>query len=106
MLRTEPACRWGLVILAAAWLVGCSGSGSVGSTACVTGCVTPTSILTQDDVRKVIAQAVGEAQARGAKATIAVVDRVGNVLAVYEMTGARPRFDSVVSGRRRSSDPT
>jgi uncharacterized protein GlcG (DUF336 family) len=45
--------------------------------------------LTISDVRKVIAQAVGEAKARGAKATIAVVDRVGNVLAVYRMTGAQ-----------------
>ncbi len=42
------------------------------------------------DVQKIIAQAVGEAKARGAKATIAVVDRVGNVLAVYSMTGAKP----------------
>lgn len=44
--------------------------------------------LTVADVQKVIAQSVGEAKARGAKATIAVVDRVGNVLAVYRMTGA------------------
>jgi uncharacterized protein GlcG (DUF336 family) len=44
--------------------------------------------LTVADVQKVIAQATGEAKARGAKATIAVVDRVGNVLAVYRMTGA------------------
>ncbi|MFM9937297.1 MAG: heme-binding protein, partial [Novosphingobium sp.] len=46
--------------------------------------------LTIADVQKVIAQAAGEAKARGAKATIAVVDRVGNVLAVYRMTGAKP----------------
>ena len=45
--------------------------------------------LTVADVQRVIAQAAGEAKARGAKATIAVVDRVGNVLAVYRMTGAR-----------------
>jgi uncharacterized protein GlcG (DUF336 family) len=36
----------------------------------------------------VVAQAVGEAQAHGVKATIAVSDRVGNILAVYAMTGA------------------
>ncbi|MBX9663068.1 heme-binding protein [Novosphingobium sp.] len=48
----------------------------------------PLEALTIADVQKVIAQAVGEARARGAKATIAVVDRVGNVLAVYRMTGA------------------
>lgn len=45
--------------------------------------------LTIANVQRVIAQAAGEAKARGAKATIAVVDRVGNVLAVYRMTGAR-----------------
>lgn len=44
--------------------------------------------LTIADVQRIIAQAAGEAKARGAKATIAVVDRVGNVLAVYRMTGA------------------
>lgn len=44
--------------------------------------------LTVADVQRIIAQAAGEAKARGAKATIAVVDRVGNVLAVYRMTGA------------------
>ncbi len=40
------------------------------------------------DVQRVLAQAVGEAQARGLPATIAVVDRVGNVLAVFAMTGS------------------
>ncbi|OYU35639.1 heme-binding protein [Novosphingobium sp. PASSN1] len=45
--------------------------------------------LTIANVQRVIAQAAGEAKARGAKATIAVVDRVGNVLAVYRMTGAK-----------------
>ena len=44
--------------------------------------------LTVADVQQVIAQAVGEAQARGALATIAVADRVGNVLGVFQMTGA------------------
>lgn len=77
---------------------GGGGSGNAGSTDCVPNCNAPTNLLVEDDVRKVIAQAVGEAQARGAKATIAVVDRVGNVLAVYQMTGARPKFD-ILSGR-------
>lgn len=44
--------------------------------------------LTASDVRQVIAQAAAEATARGKPATIAVVDRVGNVLALYRMTGA------------------
>ena len=44
--------------------------------------------LSSADVRRVIGQAVNEASARGTPATIAVVDRPGNVLAVYQMTGA------------------
>ena len=48
----------------------------------------PTSALTIADVQQVIAQAVTEAQAHNAKATIAVVDRVGNVLGVFRMNGA------------------
>ena len=48
---------------------------------------TPTS-LSVAEVEAAIAQAVAEAQARGVSATIAVVDRVGNVLAVFRMSGA------------------
>ena len=48
---------------------------------------TPTS-LTVSDVEMIFAQAVAEAQARGVSATIAVVDRVGNVLGTFRMNGA------------------
>ena len=41
------------------------------------------------DVQQVIAQAAAQASSQGAAATIAVVDRVGNVLAVFEMPGAQ-----------------
>jgi len=44
--------------------------------------------LSQANVEQIIAQAVQEAQARSIGATIAVVDRVGNVLAVFATTGA------------------
>ncbi|MGJ8536087.1 MAG: heme-binding protein [Parasphingopyxis sp.] len=44
--------------------------------------------LSTADVQQIIAQAAGEANARGLPVAIAVVDRVGNVLAVYAMTGA------------------
>jgi len=81
-------------------LAGCGGGGSSGG-----GGATPTPTptpppagrsfadppqvaLTQAEVQQIIAQAVGEAQARGLHATIAVVDRVGNVLAVFQMNGA------------------
>jgi uncharacterized protein GlcG (DUF336 family) len=50
--------------------------------------VVPPVFLTAADVGQIISQAVFEAQARGRPATIAVVDRVGNVLGVYRMNGA------------------
>lgn len=52
---------------------------------CSGSCQNTASNLTVADVQQVIAQGVAEAQARGTNATIAVVDRVGNVLAVYRM---------------------
>jgi uncharacterized protein GlcG (DUF336 family) len=44
--------------------------------------------LSVAEVQQIIAQAVAEAQARSLPGTIVVVDRVGNVLAAYRMTGA------------------
>ncbi len=44
--------------------------------------------LSAADVQQVLAQAVGEARARNLPSTIAVTDRVGNVLAVFAMTNA------------------
>lgn len=77
---------------------GCSGSsGNAGSTACVPNCNAPANALSEDDVRRVIAQAVGEAGARNARATVAIVDRAGNVLAVFRMAGARQTID-ILSG--------
>jgi uncharacterized protein GlcG (DUF336 family) len=46
--------------------------------------------LTESDVNTAVLQAVNQASALGAPATIAVVDRVGNVLAVTQMIGAPP----------------
>jgi len=45
--------------------------------------------LSVADVQKVIAQAVGEAKARNLPSVIAVTDRVGNVLGVFRMNGAK-----------------
>ena len=44
--------------------------------------------LTQAEVERIIAQAAAEALARGRPGTIVVVDRVGNVLAAFQMNGA------------------
>ncbi|MFA5940789.1 MAG: heme-binding protein [Sinimarinibacterium sp.] len=49
------------------------------------------------DVRRIIAQGVAEANAQGRPATFVVIDRVGNVLAAYRMTGA-PAVINVTSG--------
>jgi uncharacterized protein GlcG (DUF336 family) len=54
--------------------------------------------LTVAEVQRILSQAVLEAQTRGAAATIAVVDRSGNVLAVFRMTGAAATF-LISSGR-------
>ena len=50
------------------------------------------------DVGTVLAQGIAEARARDAAATLAVVDRVGNVLGVFRMTGAATDI-TIDSGR-------
>ncbi len=91
-----------LAVLAVA-LAGCSGSSnsggsapgtttpppSTGDTGCTGSCATSASFLTAAEVSTIIAQAVAEAQGQNTPATIAVVDRVGNVLGVFRMNGAR-----------------
>ncbi|MDG1203843.1 MAG: heme-binding protein [Pseudomonadales bacterium] len=93
----------GLLTLLCALLLGaCGGGGGGGSTvAAEEGAASnPVSspsetqtcgdncFLTILDVETVISQAVAEAAARDLPATIAVVDRVGNVLGVFAMDGA------------------
>ena len=46
--------------------------------------------LSSAEVGQIVAQAVAQAQAINASATVAVTDRVGNVLAVFRMDGAAP----------------
>jgi uncharacterized protein GlcG (DUF336 family) len=53
--------------------------------------------LTQSDVEAVLARGINEAQGRSTPATFAVVDRVGNVLAVFAMAGANPRLSIPVA---------
>jgi uncharacterized protein GlcG (DUF336 family) len=85
---------------------GCGGGGTGGSGASGTvpaaatnpaaavNSVSPN--LTESDVNTIVLQAVNEAAARGKPATIAVVDRVGNVLAVTQMAGA-PTMATITS---------
>jgi uncharacterized protein GlcG (DUF336 family) len=65
---------------------------------CTGSCANAQTFLSATDVQTVIAQAAAEAQSQGKPAVIAVVDRVGNVLAVYRMTGA-PDTMTITSGR-------
>jgi uncharacterized protein GlcG (DUF336 family) len=90
--------RWAVSVAALA-LASCGGGGGGGGTTTPPPTTPPPSApaytlpaaqaLTTADVQQVIAQAVAEARARNLPAVIAVTDRVGNVLAVYSMAGAR-----------------
>ncbi|MBA2593932.1 MAG: heme-binding protein [Pseudomonadota bacterium] len=91
---TWVACR-ALVLLAALLAVG---ETHAANSNCVGSCANAGTFLRASQVQRIIAQAVAEAQARNRRATIAVVDRVGNVLAVFQMNGARA-FARITSGR-------
>ena len=55
---------------------------------CTGNCADTPTFLTSGEVEQIIAQVVAEAEARGVSGTVAVVDRVGNVLGVFAMDGA------------------
>ena len=103
-MRPSPwasACSIALLLLSACG--GGSGSSSGGGGIAAAPAPSPTATagavytapvreaLTVSEVQRIIAQAAGEADARNLPAVIAVTDRVGNVLAVYNMNGARSR---------------
>jgi uncharacterized protein GlcG (DUF336 family) len=98
-MKKTPVLLFILMLVAA-----CSGGDPVATTTgtdqtsgCSGACGGSTTSLTIADVQQVIAQAVAEAQARGVNATIAVVDRVGNVLAVYRMGAAASRSVTITT---------
>lgn len=85
------------VLFAVIWLAACGGGSrskvagvdtATPAAGCSGLCADTATNLTVVDVEFIIAQAVAEAQARAVSGTIAVVDRVGNVLAVFRMSGA------------------
>jgi uncharacterized protein GlcG (DUF336 family) len=80
--------RLAAILLAS--IVGACGSGGGGGSGGGASVGTPAvgESLSREDVQRIVAQAAGEALARGKPAQISVVDRVGNVLATFEMTGA------------------
>ena len=73
--------RASAALAALALLAACGGGGGGSSTS--TSAPPVLQSLTSEDVRKIVGQAVAEANARNVGAIVAVVDRVGNVLAVY-----------------------
>ncbi len=90
---------WRLAVVAAiAALSACGGGGDGAGTTLATatpidcGANCAADALSVADVERVLSQTVVAAQARGQRATIAVTDRVGNVLAVFAMTGAAGTF--------------
>ena len=50
--------------------------------------------LSINEVQRVLAQAIHEARTRSVGAAIAVSDRTGNILAVYNMIGANRQFNA------------
>ncbi|WP_101757805.1 heme-binding protein [Oceanicoccus sp. KOV_DT_Chl] len=89
-----------LLLPLVAVLAACSGGGSsVGdqtgtadaAAGCDGSCADTATSLSTTDVETILAQAIAEAQAQGVDATIAVSDRVGNILAVYRMGDAADR---------------
>ena len=92
---TLPLC-WAtaLAFILVAILNSCGGGGE-SAAVCGGSCAPPavaSDFLTVDDVQRIIAQGVSEAVVRNERATIAVTDRVGNVLGIFHMTGARNTF--------------
>ena len=95
VLRRIGAVLSGLALLSLAACGG--GGGSPSPAASNSGSPTPASgnytapaqeALSVSEVQKVLAQTAAQASADGKPAVVAVVDRVGNVLAVMRMTGA------------------
>lgn len=91
------SCRSTAIVIVAMIATACGGGSrsqpagvdnNTPSTGCTGSCADTPTALSAADVEAIIAQGVAEAQARAAPATIAVVDRVGNVLGVFRMNGA------------------
>src|SRR5262245_51692058 len=103
MASTRGMALTGL-IAAVAFLAACSGGDPVADPRgtdttdnCTGSCASSAANLTVTDVQRVLAQGIAEAQARSVNATFAVVDRVGNVLAVYRMGPAANRSVTITS---------
>ena len=70
-------------------IIGCGGSGNSGGQdgGCDGSC--PFQHLTVEDTQKILKQAIATSRAKGVDSTFAILDRIGNVLALYQMDGAK-----------------
>lgn len=75
-------------VVALLLLSGCGSEGPVDDSGCAGRCGNASIRLEVADIESVLARGIAEAQARNANASIAISDRVGNILAVYRMSGA------------------
>ena len=100
-----------IALLASLTLITACGGGGGGSkgnpaaqgsnfdSGCIGFCATNSPAnLTATDVQNVISRAVQEATSQGVSATIAVTDRVGNVLGLFQMTAAIGSTFTISSG--------
>jgi uncharacterized protein GlcG (DUF336 family) len=60
--------------------------------------------LTETDIRQIIGQGVAAAQQLGVAGTFSVVDREGNILAIYKMTGSPDRIAVGDVGKAGTAD--
>jgi uncharacterized protein GlcG (DUF336 family) len=105
-LFAHPTFRAAVAVLSLACAApsGCGGGGGgnftppVGINPAAPTSAGTTPNLTEADVNTIVLQAINEANARGRPATIAVVDRVGNVLTVAQMSGG-PTSATITSMR-------
>jgi len=84
----KPWARAAATAIVTASVVACSSGGGGDQSGCSGACANASSFLTTAEINQIVSQAVEEAKARNAAGTIAVTDRVGNVLSVFRMTGA------------------
>ena len=100
----KPRSIYLLILTALLSACGGGGSGPSDSASCSFTIANTPQSLTAAETERLIAQAEQAATSLGAKATIALVDRVGNVLGVYQMTGALAKTN-LRSGRALASFP-
>jgi uncharacterized protein GlcG (DUF336 family) len=89
--RRQDLVRTTLTAACAAVLAACGSTTNISQSG-VLQIPSSAEFLAVSDVEQIIAQANAEAVARGKPATIAVVDRVGNVLGIFQTTNAQKTF--------------